>query len=127
MSGVTSIVSGVLAASGVAHKVTAGAGAPPVKELRCIDLVAFLDHCVFWDIITEQDKIHAIQHIVAKGYGRNDSYVSGQWLYDAEHYAWGDTDLVGSRVPDHTDVMERLGNECRKLYPQRIDILRISW
>jgi hypothetical protein len=90
---------------------------PVVRMLKCVDIIKFLDHCVYWNVITAEEKPLVVKNLHDKVRTNNDSYVGACWIEDAAHYSW----------KQHEDVMTKVGNEFRKLYPQKIDLLWFSW
>lgn len=115
-----SSVKAALSAGCIPHIAVASNAIPPVKDLRCVNLIEFLDHCVSWEVITAEEKIKVVHSLQDMRHFFNDSYISGHMLWDAEHYAW-----TGPRSDEA--LMQRIGKEFRTAYPQRVDILYVSW
>ena len=90
---------------------------PQCKVVRSVDLIEFLNYCIFKQIINEIDKNDIIANLSRNTNMRNDSHIGGYWLYDASEYCWN----------SNTEVMHLIGLEFRKAYPERVDLLWISW
>lgn len=96
---------------------TTSTAIPEVKTITCVDFMAFLNHCVFWQIIDQQEIKHILANLLQRVDFREGSYIPALWIQDAEYYSW----------KHHEITMFNVGREFRKLYPNRIDLLHCTW
>lgn len=90
---------------------------PEVKSLTCVDLMAFLNHCVFWEILVQQEIKYVLENLIQRCEFLDGSYIPALWIQDAEYYVWKRYEII----------MFNVGREFRKLYPNRIDLLHCKW
>lgn len=88
---------------------------PETKLKKSIDLISFFSFLIKSKVFTEADKHHVLDWFGKQYRLVNDNYFNAERLYDLNWYE------------DKDEILLNFHKLFRQYYPERIDLVLISW